>query len=114
MNSYFVSIQRLENLDRLGEKVHDLIAGLVVAVTPRLERGHASAVLRPFMLPQLAGGAAQRRVQPVPVHVLEQVPLAVVLENFGDVGVLARGVAVGRVGTVAEVRPWTVQNCQSP
>lgn len=60
-------------------------------------------VLGPLVLPEFF--VALIVALPVSVHVLEQLGAALCFEDFRDVGVRARGVAVRLVGAVAVVGP---------
>ena len=60
----------------------------------------------PFVLPECLIVALV--VLPVRVHVRQEVSLAEGLKDLGDVGVGARGIAVGIEGSVAVVRPGSI------
>lgn len=62
---------------------------------------------RPFVLPE--GFAGLVVALPVGVHVIEQIGLAGVLDQGGDVGVVTRRVAFGLVGAIAVIGPVNMQ-----
>ena len=63
-------------------------------------------MLAPLVLPE--GFVVAAFVFPIGVHVAEEVGLTGGVEDGGDVGVCAGGIAVGVVGAVAVVGPETV------
>lgn len=98
-----VGRQRLEQIDRLLKEIHHLLLRHVVGVAARLQGADAGAVLAPLVLPEALVVALV--VLPVGVHVREEVGGSRGGNDGGDVGVGARGVAVGVVGAVAVVGP---------
>ena len=98
-----VGVQHGEQLQRLLEKVHHFLGGYVVDVAGCVKGADASAVFAPFVLPE--GLVVAPVVFPVYGHVVEQVVAVEVLEDLGDVCILAAFVAILLVGSVAFVGP---------
>lgn len=100
---YLIRIKRLEEIDRLLEKVDGFLLVCIAGVTSRVEGADARAVLGPLVLPESL--VVPLIVLPVRLHVVEEAGLAERGQDAGDVGVRARRVAAGIVGTVAVIRP---------
>jgi len=122
--------QGFEEVDGGLEVVDYFFLGGVVGVAFWVEGADAGAVFFPFMVPEgfivscrvyehclLLWGSlwglwesvwicSTLIVFPVGVHVVEEVGFAGGGDNGRDVGVGARGIAVGVVGAVAVVGPW--------
>lgn len=75
----------------------------MVAVTPRLDRVQTSPVLVPLMFPERL--IVPVCVDPVSLHVPEEIGAALRAQDVRDVAVGAAGVAGGSVGAVAVVGP---------
>ena len=103
LSSYLVCVQTFEQVDHLLEEVADFLLGIVVGVAAWLDGVDASTVLAPFVLPELLVATAV--ADPVLVHVCQEVTAVLSLQDLGDVGVFARGIAIGLVGTIAVVGP---------
>jgi hypothetical protein len=104
--AYLVGRKGLEQAYGCDEEVNSLVAGGVVGVAAGLEGGIAGTVGTPLVLPE--GLSALIIGLPVGVHVGDEIGLAGVLEEGGDVGVGTRAVAVLVIAAVAVVGPETV------
>lgn len=87
-----VGVQHGEELQRLLKIIHHLLRGYVVDVAGGVEGADAGAVFAPFVLPERLVVAPV--VFPVDGHVVEQVVAVEVLEDLGDVFILAAFVAI--------------------
>src|SRR5947207_1751328 len=76
----------LEQIDRRLEVIHNLLSGFVVGVAFRLKRAHASAMLRPFVLPDVLVAVHHL---PVFVRKCQQAALSEVVEDVGNTRVRA-------------------------
>lgn len=101
--SYLVCVQALEQVNHLLEEVTHFLLGVVAGVAAGLDGVDASTVLAPLVLPELLVATAV--ADPVLVHVCQEIIAVLGLQDLRDVGVLARGIAVGLVGAVAVVGP---------
>jgi hypothetical protein len=101
-----VTGQSLEQVDGFLEVVDNLFGSLVVAVAVGLECANTCAVLGPLVLPE--GLVVALIVFPVRGHVGEEVVCAKRGQDGGNVGVGARGIAVGIVCAIASIRPGNV------
>lgn len=101
--SYLVCIQALEQIHHLLEEITHFLLRLVIGVAGRLDRVQTGAVLAPFVLPE--GLVVPVDVNPVLVHVGEELGAILRLQDLGDIGVGAAGVTVGLVGAVTVVGP---------
>jgi hypothetical protein len=123
-----VAGERLEDVDGFLEEVGDFLGGLVLRVAGGVEGGDAGSwgemlvfvfeswwtrdvveregrlltVLAELVLPECLCRATV--AHPVLLHVVEEIGLAVGLEDLGDVCVSPIGIAVGFVGAIAVVR----------
>ena len=101
--TYLVRIKTLEQIYNLLEEVSNLFLGRVVGVAARVDSVDTGTVLAPLMLPKLLVAAVV--VDPVRLHIREQIGTVLRSQDIGNVGVCARGVAAGLVGTIAVVWP---------
>jgi hypothetical protein len=110
--TYLVSIKPLEQINGLLEIITDFLLRLIASIATRLNSVNASTVLAPLVFPE--GLVVTINVDPVLVHVRDQIGAVLCLQDLGDVGVCARGVAVGLVCAVAVVRPDIEISVHSP
>lgn len=95
--------QSLEQVDSALEKVDHLLLRLITDVAVWVESGIACTVLVPFVLPE--GLVISVLILPVYLHEVEDIIAVGLLQDTGDIVVLARLVAVLGVRAIAVVRP---------
>ena len=101
--TYLVRIQGLEQIDRSLEEITHFFLRLVAGVAARFNCIDASTVLAPLMRPKVLVGPVD--INPVVVHVVDQVTEILVLQDRCDVCISTFGVAAGLVCAVTVVRP---------
>jgi len=99
--------QTLEQIHCLIKVINHLLLGHIIRITLRLKRTYARAVLVPLVLPQALVGPLVR--EPVPVHELDELRLALRLEYGADVVVLGDEVAELVVSAIAKVGPTSTR-----
>lgn len=95
-----------KQIHRSLEEVDSLDSGLVVCITSGVQSGNTRSVSSPLVLPELL--ICLVVAVPVGLHVVQELCGAVLLDQGCDVRIGTSGVTVLRVGTIAIVRPKSV------
>lgn len=103
MVTYLVRIETLEKIHHLLEEIADFLLRGVVGVAAGIDGVDASAVLAPLVSPETLVVAVD--VDPVVLHVGQEIGATLFCQDVRDVGVGTRGVAAGLVGAVTVVGP---------
>lgn len=100
---YLVSIQTLKQIHNLLEEVTDFFLGCVPLVAVRVNGVDASTMLAPLVRPERL--IVSVNINPVIIHVFEQIILALRLQDIGDIGVRASRIAARLVCAVTVIGP---------
>lgn len=101
--TYLVRIETLEKIHHLLEEIADFLLRGVVGVAAGIDGVDASAVLAPLVSPEALVVAVD--VDPVVLHVGQEIGATLCCQDVRDVGIGTRGVATGLVGAVTVVGP---------
>lgn len=101
--TYLVRIQTLEQINRLLEEITHFLLRLIAGIAAGIDGINASTVLAPLVRPEALVLAVD--IDPILIHVVDQVTEVLILQDCCDVGVSALRVTARLVCTVAVVRP---------
>lgn len=88
VRAHCVSVKRLEQIDGLLEEIRNFLLRGISSIAAGLQCTDTGAVLAPFMFPETL--VVSVLIQPVLIHIIQQVILAVRLQNLRDIGVCTR------------------------
>lgn len=100
--------QRQEQIHRDLEEVDSLNSSLVVCITAGVQSGNAGSMLSPLVFPEFL--VCLIVTVPVGVHIIQELGGTIGLDQGCDISILARRITFLRVGTVAIVRPKSVNS----
>jgi hypothetical protein len=106
--AYGIAVQAFEQINSLLEEIDNFFLRRISCVATCLESTNTGTVFWPFMLPEALIITVD--IDPISVHISEEISLAIWLENSGNVCVCARRITAGIIGTITVIWPETVNS----
>lgn len=104
--THSITIQPLKQINRLLEKICNFLLWRVTRIAARLERTNACTMLTPLMAPKAL--IITIDINPIRIHICQQVRLPKALQDRSDVGVCPRSITRTVERPIAVIGPEAV------